>query len=524
MIQALNPLKQRNSHGRLGQKHSFPDGKHFKSPYEFLRMDSHNNSRPVNSASGEYWADPATPLKVVLINPYELGRQPFGLAEPSAWLKQAGFSVQCIDLSLQKLDPAVLAGAQLVALYVGMHTATRIAVEAIPRIRDMVPHAHLCVYGLYAPMNQKLLRGLGVKTILGGESEPGLLSLAQRLRAGETCDVQIEPVVNLAKIDFITPDRSGLPHLQRYAHLILPDGANKMLGFIDASRGCKHLCRHCPVVPVYQGKFRVVPVDVVLTDIVQQVQAGAEHISFGDPDFFNGPTHAMKVLAAMHARFPDLSFDATIKIQHLINHAALLPQLKAAGCVFIQSAVESVDDKVLEYFAKHHTRTDFERALQLCREAGISLAPTFVAFTPWTTLAGYLDLLHELVRLRLPEAVPPIQLCIRLLVPEGSYLLQLPGFRELIEPFDAKLLGYPWRHADPRVDALQRAVQACAAHGDQEGLARSDIFEQMWRLAHDALGIEVLPLARADFGEPSARLSEPWYCCSEPTEQQLQSL
>ena len=60
-----------------------------------------------------------------------------------------------------------------------------------------MPHAHLCVYGLYAPMNQKLLRGLGVKTILGGEFEPGLVSLAHRLRAGEACDVQIEPVVNL---------------------------------------------------------------------------------------------------------------------------------------------------------------------------------------------------------------------------------------------------------------------------------------------------------------------------------------
>ncbi len=486
-------------------------------------MDSHSDPRPVNSASGEYWVDPAMPLKVVLINPYELGRQPFGLAEPAAWLKQDGFEVTCIDLSLQKLNPALLAGAKLVALYVGMHTATRIAVAAIPRIREMAPHAHLCVYGLYAPMNKNMLRGLGVKTILGGEFEPGLLSLAQRLRVGETCDVQIEPVVNLAKIDFITPDRSGLPHLQSYAHLILPDGAKKILGFIDASRGCKHLCRHCPVVPVYEGKFRVVPVDVVMADIVQQVQAGAEHISFGDPDFFNGPTHAMKVLAAMHAKFPDLSFDATIKIQHLINHAELLPQLKAAGCVFIQSAVESVDDNVLEYFAKNHTRTDFERALQLCREAGISLAPTFVAFTPWTTLAGYLDLLHELVRLRLVEAVPPIQLCIRLLVPEGSYLLQLPGFRELIEPFDAKLLGYPWRHVDPRVDALQQAVQACAAHGDQEEWSRSDIFEQIWRLAHDALGIEVLPLTRADFGEAIARLSEPWYCCAEPTDQQLQS-
>jgi hypothetical protein len=372
-------------------------------------------------------------------------------------------------------------------------------------------------------MNQELLRGLGVKTILGGEFEPGLVSLAQRLRAGDACDAQIEPVVNLAKIEFMTPDRSGLPSLQRYAHLVLPDGGKKMLGFIDASRGCKHLCRHCPVVPVYQGKFRVVPVEVVMADIMQQVQAGAAHISFGDPDFLNGPTHAVKVVAAMHARFPNLSFDATIKIQHIIGHAELLPPLRAAGCLFITAAVESVDDKVLEYFAKNHTRNDFERALQLCREAGIFLAPTFVPFTPWTTLEGYLDLLRTLVRLRLVEAVPPIQLCIRLLVPEGSYLLQLPGFREMLEAFDAKLLGYPWRHADPRVDALQQAVQVCAEQGDRQGWSRSDIFGQIWRLAHDALGIEVPPLTRADFGEPIARLSEPWYCCAEPTAQQLQS-
>jgi radical SAM superfamily enzyme YgiQ (UPF0313 family) len=486
-------------------------------------MNSHNDTCLLNSVSEKSFADPATLFNVVLINPYELGRQPFGLAEPSAWLKQAGFNVQCSDLSLQKLDPVLLSGARLVALYIGMHTATRIAVEAIPRIREMAPHAHLCVYGLYAPMNQKLLRGLGVKTILGGEFEPGLVALAQRLRAGETCDVQIEPVVNLAKIEFMIPDRSGLPSLHRYAHLILPDGGKKQVGFIDASRGCKHLCRHCPVVPVYEGKFRVVPLEVVLSDIMQQVQAGAAHISFGDPDFFNGPTHAMKVVAGMHAKFPNLSFDATIKIQHLIDHAELLPQLRMTGCLFVTSAVESVDDKVLEYLAKNHTRADFERALQLCRDAGIFLAPTFVAFTPWTTLESYLNLLRTLVQLRLVEAVPPIQLCIRLLVPEGSYLLQLPGFREMIEAFDAKLLGYPWRHADPRVDALQEAVQACAAQGDQQGLARSDIFEQMWRLAHDALGIEVQPLNRADFGEPIARLSEPWYCCAEPTEQQLQS-
>jgi hypothetical protein len=182
-----------------------------------------------------------------------------------------------------------------------------------------------------------------------------------------------------------------------------------------------------------------------------------------------------------------------------------------------------VDDRVLQYQDKNHTLADFERALQLCRDAGIGMAPTFVPFTPWTTLEGYLELLRTLLRLHLVEAVPPIQLCIRLLVPEGSWLLQLPGFRDLIEAFDPKLLGYPWRHADPRVDALQQALQAAAAQGDQSGLARSEIFAQMWQRAHAALGLPAPPLTRADFGEPMAHLSEPWYCCAEPTEQQLQS-
>jgi radical SAM superfamily enzyme YgiQ (UPF0313 family) len=484
-------------------------------------MDGFGDSRLLDPPANR--ASPAALFKVVLINPYELGRQPFALAEPSAWLKQAGFQVQCIDLSLQRLDPVLLSGARLVALYVGMHTATRIAVKAIGRIREMLPQAHLCAYGLYAPMNAQLLRGLGVTTILGGEFEPGLTSLALRLRAGDAGVDQDSPVVHLAKIEFLTPDRSGLPELRRYAHLVPSAGAKRIVGFVEASRGCKHLCRHCPVVPVYQGKFRTVPVEVVMADIAQQVKAGAAHISFGDPDFFNGPTHAMKLVAAMHDRHPGLSFDATIKIQHIIDHARLLPALKAAGCLFITTAVESVDDKVLQYLAKNHTRADFERALQLCREAGIAMAPTFVPFTPWTDLAGYLELLRTLVRLRLAEAVPPIQLCIRLLVPEGSYLLRLPGFRDRLGAFDAELLGYPWRHADPRVDALQRAVQALAAQGEQAEWARSEIFVHIWRSAHEALDLTTPPLARAEFGAPIAHLSEPWYCCAEPTDQQLQS-
>lgn len=465
----------------------------------------------------------AAPFTVVLISPYELGRQPFALAQSAAWLKADGFSVACLDLSLQKLDPALLAKAGLVALYLGMHTATRIALEALPRIRQLAPAAHLCCYGLYAPMNRVLLRERGVGTVLGGEHEPALLRLAQCLRRGEEPADEAAPAPGVAKVDFLVPDRSGLPELARYARLLLPEGGEKTVGFAEGSRGCKHLCRHCPVVPVYQGRFRAVPAEVVLQDIAQQVAQGAGHISFGDPDFLNGPTHALRLVRQLHARFPAVSYDATIKVEHLIKHADLLPELKATGCLFVTTAVEALDDAILTKLDKGHTRADFARALALCRQADIALAPTFVPFTPWTTLEIYLDLLRGLAELDLTESVPPVQLTIRLLVPEGSWLLQLPGFREHLKDFDPKLLGYPWRHPDPRVDRLQKALQAFAAEAEGRGLPRRQIFQGMWEMAHRAAERPVPPLPGSGRARPVPRLSEPWYCCAEPTDEQLGS-
>jgi radical SAM superfamily enzyme YgiQ (UPF0313 family) len=459
-------------------------------------------------------------MRVVLISPYEIGRQPFGLAEPAAWLGREGCEVRCLDLSIEKLDAHALAKADLVAIYVAMHTATRMAAEALPRIRAQAPDAHLCVYGLYAPMNEEFFRARGVGTVLGGEFEPGLVSLVQRLRAGKGA-TQTEPVVSTQHVEFIAPDRTGLPALERYANLVMPDGTRRTVAFAEASRGCKHLCRHCPVVPVYQGKFRIVPVEIVMADIRQQIARGAQHVSFGDPDFLNGPTHALRVVRALHAEFPETTYDATIKIQHIVEHAELLPALGATGCLFITSAVESVDDAVLEKLAKQHTRADFVRALELTRTAGIALAPTFVPFTPWTTLDGYLDLLRTIVALDLFEAVPPVQLAIRLLVPRGSYLLQLAGFESFLEPFDPRMLGYPWRHADPAVDALQRDVERIAAEGDREGRARCDVFEAIWRGAHAAANLPATTVPHSPSGTRIPRLSENWYCCAEPTTQQL---
>lgn len=461
-------------------------------------------------------------MNISLINPYELGRQPFGLAEPAAFLQAAGHTVRCCDLSIQKLDSCLDETTGIVAIYIAMHTATRIAVEALPKIRQLAPQASLCVYGLYAPMNADLFRSLGVGTVLGGEFETGLVSMAARIEAGRG-ETQTEAETSLDKITFMAPDRSKLPPLSQYARLINPDGSEKTVGFAETTRGCKYLCRHCPVVPVYQGKFFVIPADIVLDDIRAQVQAGAQHISFGDPDFFNGPGHALRIVRTLHQEFPDLTYDATIKIEHIVSYPEEIKVLKETGCLFILSAVEAVDDTILALLDKGHSREDFINALAFLREIDINLAPTFVAFTPWTTLDIYLQLLEDIVTWQLIESVAPVQLSIRLLIPAGSYILKLDNIDAIVGDFDAGILGHPWNNPDPRVDELQQQVQSWVTKAESEGLSRPDIFLEIWRLAHRQAGRPVPELNLEHAGKPVPRLSENWYCCAEPTCEQLVS-
>jgi radical SAM superfamily enzyme YgiQ (UPF0313 family) len=484
-------------------------------------------------------------MNVALISTYELGRQPFGLASPAAWLRERGHSVRCLDLSREPLDESAILQADLVAVYVPMHTATRLAVELIEPVRRVNPRAKLCFYGLYAPVNEAGLRRLGVDAILGGEFEQGLVDLAARvavqdaatdsfrgselqLRHSQPCGTgasapevtpaQPESVISLARQRFLVPDRSGLVPLDRYAKLSLPDGGSAVVGYTEASRGCKHRCRHCPVVPVYNGVFRVVQPEVVVEDVRRQVHAGAEHITFGDPDFFNGPRHALAIVRALHQEFPALTYDATIKVEHLLARRGDLRVLRDTGCLFVTSAVESLEDAVLARLEKGHNRADFLEVVRLFDDVGLALHPTFIPFTPWTTLEGYSDFMETLARLGLEENVAPVQLAIRLLVPAGSRLLELDEIRGILAPFDPESLVYPWRHPDPRVDRLQRDIEEMVKEGQSQDLSRADTFGRIECAARRAAAAERDAVTQRPPDRPRVAraaipyLTEPWYC------------
>ena len=436
-------------------------------------------------------------MRVVLISTYDLGHQPFGLASPAAWLRSEGHEVTIADLARESLPSAAVASADWVAFHLPMHTATRMALPHIDAVRLANPSARICCYGLYASINEAHLRSRGVSHVIGGEFEQALTDLI----SGRS--TQNLPVI-LDRLAFQIPDRAGLPDLNRYARL-LHNGERKVSGYTEASRGCKHFCRHCPIVPVYEGKFRIIPREIVLADIRQQVRAGARHITFGDPDFLNGPGHALPLVEAFHAEFPDITYDVTIKVEHLLQLPAAVEVLARTGCLFVVSAVESLDDAVLARLDKGHTSADFVRALRLTRDHGLTMLPTFVTFTPWTTGSSYLHLLRTLRELDLVENVAPIQLAIRLLIPSGSKLLELADLGPV--EFDAAALQYRWKHSDPEMDLLCSDLQRIIRTADRRNASRTEIFEMIWERSF-GVAPDFHLAARATV----PYLNEPWYC------------
>ena len=436
------------------------------------------------------------PGVILLVSCYELGHQPLGVAWPCAFLEQAGYAPDTLDLAVETLDETKIRRARLIAVVVPMHTALRVGVRAAERIRKLNPTCIIAFCGLYAVLNQDHLLGGCADVVLGGEFEAALVALARQIEAGTP--PERGSARHLDRLPYPVPSRGSLPALTRYVSLSR-GGALTPAGYVEASRGCLHHCLHCPIPPVYGGRFFAVPREVVLADIRQLVTAGAGHITFGDPDFLNGPQHARKLVHALHAEFPYVSYDFTAKIEHIVRHRDLFPEFAATGCAFVVSAVESLSDVVLATLAKGHTRKDVATALDILRSAGIALRPTFVPFTPWATRADYLDLLEFIAAERLVDHVDPVQLSIRLLVPPGSLLLERPEIQPFLGALDRAGFTYRWQHSDPRMDELQREVSALVARGAT--------FGRIWSLA-----------TGRPFREPPperpipARLTEPWFC------------
>ena len=425
-------------------------------------------------------------MKYLLVATYELGQQPGAVGAAAAHLRAQGHEVRAVDVSVEPWDPAQLDWADEVGFSVPMHTATRLARDLARGVDKPVR-----AFGLYAAQ----------------------------------CHDFAAPVDwGFAALEMV-PARDLLPPIDRYARLDI-DGQQLLTGAVLASHGCAHRCRHCPVPVVFDGRVRRVDERAVLADIEQLVGAGARHITFGDPDFLNAPPHSRRIVAAMHERFPDITFDCTVKVEHVLRyggiqhgglrHGELWPEFAEAGCLFVVSAFESVDDAVLARLDKGHTAADAARAVTVLRDAGIEVRPSWLPFTPWTTrddVIALLDFVHEH---DLVGSVDPVQYCVRLLLPEGSLLLGHPDLAPFLGPWDPERSTYTWSSPDPALDELQQSIATIVT---PSGETADDDPIAVYARVREAAGAPPVDLTHVTIGRP--RLTESWFCCAEPTETQL---
>lgn len=446
-------------------------------------------------------------MRVLLLSTYELGRQPVHLASPAAALREAGHQVRTVDLAVDALDIGVVDWSDRVAISVPMHTATRLADEVVEALSRSHPDLPVALYGLYADVG-----GAAVDARLVGEYEPALL----RWVGGGAPDTSRY----IGRSEFVVPDRVGLPGLESYARLE-HDGTSVLAGAVEASHGCRHRCRHCPIPAVYDGRIRIVPREDVLTDIANLVAAGAGHITFGDADFLNAPAHSLDILERAHAAHPDVTFDATIKVEHIVDHDDLWSRMAELNLLFVVSAFESVDDVTLDILDKGHTVSDMSHAVELVRAAGISIRPTWLPFLPWTTPADIAETFRFIAEHDLTGATDPVQMSIKLLVPRGSLLEEHPALRAHLSRYDESALTWLWDFADPETAVLHKELETIAANASDCGQESAKTLEEMRTAVVRASGRD-LP-AFVDSG-PEPRLTESWFCCAEPTEGQAVSI
>jgi hypothetical protein len=453
--------------------------------------------------------------RILLLSTYELGGQPLGLAGPTAALLAAGHEVRAHDLAVEEWPAASVTWAEAVACSVPMHTALRLGLAAVERVRTDRAELPVAYYGLYAPVAAEL-DVLGPDDLaVADDPNDALVGFADRFgRRGPDASGQIGA-------------RFLLPPLSEYARYIDDDG-ERLVGPIESTVGCNHRCRHCPVPLVFDGRSRALPLEKILDDVEALVALGATHIHFADPDFLNRPQQARRVCDAIHARHPGLTLDATIKVSHLLRHRDLLPELARCGLRFVISAFESTSDVVLSRLDKGHTAADLATAVTVLRNAGLEPRPSLLPFTPWTTRDDLVELLDFVAANDLIPNVDAVQYGIRLLLPPGSLLLGRDDavLDRAVGEFDELDLGITWQAPDPVLDEIAATIAALAEDAADSGEPAEVIYAEVRATTFAMLG-RVDPGAPPVTGTPARpvatrpHLTESWFCCAEPTSAQL---
>ena len=259
----------------------------------------------------------------------------------------------------------------------------------------------------------------------------------------------------------------------------------------------------------------------IIDDISNQIELGAAHISFNDPDFFNGPKHSLKILEKLNNEFPSVTYDSTIKVEHIIKYKDYFKELNNSNMLFVISAFETTNDLVLEILQKNHTAKDLNEAIEISKLNNIDIRPTWMPFTPWTETSDLHNIIKLIEKFQLRETVDPIQLTIKLLIPKHSLIIHRPEIKKYLGRYDVESFSYSWSYEHIKVDYLQRSLFNYVV--ENEGLDEKDQYLGLVYLIEDLTETNIIYRHNYTYRDVP-KLSETWFCCSEPNKIQLERI
>ncbi|MDP5276631.1 arsinothricin biosynthesis radical SAM protein ArsL [Chengkuizengella axinellae] len=404
-------------------------------------------------------------MNVLLVSTFEGGFQPTTIATAATSLMKEGFNVSVLDTYVDGIIEDKFQGNDLIAISVPLFDAVHAGIEIAKLAAKVNPEAHITFFGQHATINATRLAGKYSDSCICGEWEypltlltkhlngdiqedlPGVLSGEQAMKGNS-----IHPYMSRDHLD--VPSRHILPPLHKYPQKQINRllGSEQIVGSTEIARGCHHKCLYCSVFAAYDGKVILVNEEIVIQDVKNLVEGGMTHLTFVDADFFNAKYHGIKILRKLHQQFPNLTYDFTTRVDHILENKETLAEMKQLGVKFITSALEFPSKEVLDAVAKDTSIEDITEAIAYLREIDIKLNPTFIMFNPWTSLDDIVTFRTFVEDNALGDLVDPIQYETRLYLYKGSPLLH----KESIQSLDLTEyeFHYDWKHPDPKLDEL----------------------------------------------------------------------
>ena len=437
-------------------------------------------------------------MKVLLTSFYDLGKQPKIIAEIVDKYRTDDIQFDIVDFSVNNPDIKIHEYDAL-GIYASMHTATVLSIEFL---KNKTLPSKVFTFGLYGPVLEDFNSSIKyISNIENGELD-SFFELKKKTSFSLKNNI---------------PNRDILPDISNYAHLV-NGSENFIAGSVETTYGCKHSCTHCPIPISFNGSFKTYNLEKILVDVENQVISGAKHISFNDPDFFNGPIHALKVLKNLNTKFPDVTYDSTIKVEHIIKYEKYFKELSSLNMIFVISAFETTNNEVLRILDKNHTNKDLVNAIEISQQNNIDIRPTWMPFSPWTRKNDLIDIIKLIENYKLRETVDPIQLTIKLLIPKHSLILQKSEIKEYLNNYDKNSLSYLWDYRDEEVNELQ--ILLFNYLQDNPHLDEHSQYLGMVKIIENITNSSLI--LDSDYSFKSVpKLSETWFCCAEPSQIQL---